>query len=695
MGLSDMEDLSIVVPNFEINSAAIIPNLYIRGLGGGLSHSIEQSVGRFVDDVYISRGVINLHPFMDIEGVEVLRGPQGTLFGKNTLAGAMIMRTGKPSDLFEAKLNLSLGNYSTTGGNAEASGFVSGALSDSVNARLAFLWKDKEGFYENTMEGPNGADREDLGIRAKFEFLVSDSTTLGLKLEHMEYEEDGSDTAETNAFAGGDVAWQGLAANAGAANPELVSATLDWVIHMDCSVANAAPGPQAGQSIGAFCPSRDQESQNITFDIEHELAGGTLNSITAYQSYDYLHLFNGADQGAANVFRAIRAEEYSGFSQEVRFTSESDDSFDYIVGVYYEDSSLERDQTSHLNLPGGPFFTEQEPWTQDTQTLALFGQFRWSITDDWTAIAGGRWATEDKEFSFNRWFNEYQTDNFLFSQIVDKEADRTESKFTPSFTLQWNGNDDINIFATLSRGHKTGGFSDRVDEQDTDIEFDAEVVDSFELGAKTYWLEGALALNLTYYYMEIEGLQLSTQVEGTVANFKVDNAADTTSTGVELEATWAVNEQWLVGGNYAFTDATYDEFVGAGDCPDKFRNDEGICDLGGLPLQFAPENKGSIFVEYSADAVVQDWSFNARADLSFTDDQYTDISYFDTVLQDAYETVNASMRFVSPDDKYTVSLIGKNLTDEKIMAWGVPSGPNILAAMSPPRQLIVKLAMRF
>jgi len=695
LGISDMEDLSMVIPNFEINSAAILPNLYVRGLGGGTSHSIEQSVGRFVDDVYISRGAINLHPFMDVAAVEVLRGPQGTLFGKNTLAGAMIIRTGNPSEIFEAGVDVSVSEYSTTGGKLDTSGFVSGALSDTVNARLAFQWKEKDGFYKNTMDGPDGADREDRGIRAKFEWAASDNTTVNLKLEHMEYEEDGSDTAEVNAFAGGDANWQGLAAHAGSANPSSVSAGLDWVIHVNCADSNSAPGPQAGQSIGSFCPSRDQESDNITVDIDHELEGGTLKSITAYQGYDYRHLFHGADMGAVNLFRAVREEEYSGFSQEVRFTSETSDTFDYIVGLYYEDSSIERGQTSHKNLPGGPFLTEEEPWEQDTETLAIFGQARWSIADSWTAIVGGRWATEEKDFTFNRWINEYQTDNFVAAEIIDKSESRSESRFTPSFTLQWEANDDVNVFATLAQGHKTGGFSDRVDHQDSDMEFDAELVDSFELGLKSYWLDGALSLNMTYFYMEIEGLQLATQVEGTVADFKVDNAADSTSTGLEVEVNWAINENWLAGGNYSYTDASYDEFVGAGGCAPELKNAGGVCDLGGQPLQFAPENKASLFMEYSADAVFKGWDFSARADLSYSDDYYTDISYFDTVLQETYESLSASVRLVSPDERYTVSLIGKNLTEEEVMVWGIPSGPNILAAMKPPRELTLKVGFRF
>ena len=114
-----MEDLSLFIPNFEINSASILPNLYMRGLGPGATHSIEQSVGRFIDGVYISRAAINLHGFMDVENVEFLRGPQSTLFGKNTVAGALIVNTADPADSFESGFSVSASGYSTTGGNRE------------------------------------------------------------------------------------------------------------------------------------------------------------------------------------------------------------------------------------------------------------------------------------------------------------------------------------------------------------------------------------------------------------------------------------------------------------------------------------------------------------------------------------------------------------------------------------------------
>lgn len=702
MGLMDMEDLSLLVPNFEINSGSILPNLYIRGLGGGTAHSIEQSAGRFVDEVYISRAAINFHPFLDVAGIEVLRGPQGTLFGKNTAAGALIVRTADPTEEFTYGFDISTSQYETTGGQTEVSGFVSGSLGENVTARFAAMYRDWDSFYINTFDGlgPDGAQREDYGARLKLRWDVSDRTTVNLKLEHMEYDTFGPDTAENSGLAGGvNGPWQGLAINSGV-SPELAATfndELDWRIQLNCEEAFSAPGPQAGQSIGAWCPRRDQDSQNYTLDIEHEFDAGTLRWISAIQEYDYEHRFHGADQGAVNLFRAQREEQFEGFTQEVRFTSSESEKYDYIIGLYYEDSNLEREQTSDLNLPGGPFFREEEPWNQDTETFALFGQVRWYLSERTTAIIGGRWSTEDKDFEFERFHTEYQGTAPVITpgDIALRSESRSEDKFTPSLTLQFDVNDSVMLFATAARGHKTGGFSDRVDAQDTDIEFDEEVVDSLEFGMKSTLLDGALNLNATVFFMDVEGLQLSTQVEGTVADFVVGNAADSTVNGVELEWAWALSDQLMFGGNYAYTDATYDEFVGAGSCPGEFLNQNGICDLSGLPLQFAPEHKGSLYFDYEVPDTFGGWDLGLRGDVTHTGEQFTDISYFDEVFQESVWTFNAGIRLISPDDNITVQLLGKNLTNEKIMAWGVPSGPNFLAAMAPPREIQLRVGFRY
>jgi len=194
--------------------------------------------------------------------------------------------------------------------------------------------------------------------------------------------------------------------------------------------------------------------------------------------------------------------------------------------------------------------------------------------------------------------------------------------------------------------------------------------------------------------MDIEGLQLATQVPGTI-NFKVGNAADVTSRGLELESEWAVSDDWILGLSYAYTDATYDEYIGAGSCGAQFVNGNGDCDLSGQTLQYAPENKASAYLEYSAIGAINGWDLSARLDLTHTDDQYTDVGLFDFAFSESHQTVGAGVRVVSPSEKVTVSLIGRNLTNEKINAWTAPSGPNTIAAMSPPRLITLKLGLRF
>lgn len=280
----------------------------------------------------------------------------------------------------------------------------------------------------------------------------------------------------------------------------------------------------------------------------------------------------------------------------------------------------------------------------------------------------------------------------------DVSLQPTENKFTGSATLQWQSSDDAMLYAAFSQGHKTGGFSDRIDNPMADYEYDQENVNSIEFGAKTTRLNGALAFNIAVFRMDIEGLQLATQLPGTVPAFSVSNAADSTSEGVELDLTWAVNEVWTLGANAAFIDASYDSFPGA-EChagtpvtPDPVT---GTCDLAGLPLIFAPDLKGTVFADFLVEDAFGGWDFGGRFDYTHSDEHYTDISYQNNVLTDAYSISNAGLRLISPNERVTVSLIGRNLSDEAFCAWCIPSGPNVLAAMNPTREIGLRISADF
>jgi len=418
----------------------------------------------------------------------------------------------------------------------------------------------------------------------------------------------------------------------------------------------------------------------------------------------------GLDMGLASGFRARRNETYDNLSQELRYTSSESGTSDYIVGAYFENSEVNRHQNSSINLvtifrdPGHLYMDRYEPWTIGTTTIAAFGQFRWRFSDDLTLILGGRYASEDKDFDFERYFAEYGTNNRLAvpggpgGPPLAVTDSRTENKFTGSATLQWQSSDNAMLYASFSQGHKTGGFSDRIDNPMADYEYDEENVNSIELGAKTTTLDGALAFNVAVFYMDIEGLQLATQIPGTVPAFSVSNAADSSSDGVEIDLTWAVNETWTLGANAAVTDASYDSFPGA-EChagtpvtPDPVT---GTCDLAGLPLIFAPDLKGTVFADFLIEDAFGGWDIGGRFDYTQSGEQYTDISYQDNVLTDAYSISNAGLRLVAPNDRVTVSLIGTNLSDEAFCAWCIPSGPNVLAAMNPPREIALRLSVDF
>jgi outer membrane receptor protein involved in Fe transport len=692
MGITDMAQISAQIPNFEVSDASILPNLYVRGIGSGTTHSIEQSVGRFIDDVYIGRAAINLHGFMDIASVEVLRGPQGTLFGKNTLGGAMIVHTAEPTDELSVGLDLSASNFSTTGGSKHIEGFISGALTDNLRARFAYQWKEKDGYIENLLPGPDGGTRDDSGARLKFEWDAGRNTTVGLKLEYMEYEEEGQTPAQIvgGNFPGGPFAGQSIPESFWQQFAPQLTYKKDWTSHINCAYE------QNGET---FCPSRDQYSQNVTLNVDHEIEGlGTITSVSAFQQYEYNHQFVAVDMGVVGgSLRATRDEEFEGFSQEIRLTSEEFEKYDYIVGLYFEDSSLERLQPSDFNIPefvgGGPLFSEREDWIQDTKTLALFGQLRYHINDQWSAIAGGRWSQEDKDFVFEIAHVEFQEDPLT---EVDHRYDesRSEKKFTPSFTLRYEPNEELMFFASYAQGHKTGGYSDRIQD---DIEFDAETNTTLEFGMKGIWLDGNLETNLAIFHMAIEDLQVARTLPGETTQFEVKNAAEATSQGVEFDARWALNENWILGGNFAYTDATYDDFPGAAEsCPEVGGNLEaGLCNYEGVPLIYAPEYKAAVYVQYDAEDIVGEWDLSSRVDANYSDDYYVEINYDERLHQDSYTTWGASVRLTSPDEKFAIGLVGKNLTEEYVMAWGLTGGFTQYIAPNSPREIMLQFSYNY
>ncbi len=709
MGIVDMEEISLHIPNFEAAISTILPNLYVRGLGTGTSHSIEQPVGRFVDDVYIGRGAASMLGFLDVQAVEVLRGPQGTLFGKNTLAGAMIIRTGNPTDEPESKVNVGLGSYSTQGDFMEVDGYASAPISDSTRARLAFRYAESDAYLENRLNGPDGGTREDTSLRLKLEQDLGANTAVEIKLEHGEYETEGNTSMEivgppesnprlANVFRFMSPGWRG---------------DLDWKADYAC-----ADDPPVKHSLPGFCPGRDQDVQAAVLRITHDVEAGELLSITGYQEYEFLDRFYAVDMGiAGGAYNALRDENYDSISQEFRFTSSTDGDSDYIFGLYYENSNLYRFSNTDLDFtrfPGSPLKIQQdEVFDQKTETLALFGQYRRQLGDLFAVSLGGRLTDETKDYKFARYYEPFATPynprivtpfprgpfGPLEAAIDRPTESRGETRFTPSLNVRYEMSDTLMVYAAASQGYKAGGFSDRVtaDPEDS-IQFEEELVNAIEVGAKGIFLNGVLELNAALFHMQIDDLQVSSSIPGTVA-FQVQNAAEAVSQGFELDGRWSLGDDWLIGGSLAYTDAYYDSFPRADCTPGQaaaFGGPGCTQDLQGETLIFAPDWKGTLFVEYRTE-VMSAWEMSVRADFTYSAEYYTDSPLSPGTLQDDYQIINASLWLKSPSHRYSIGLIGRNLGEEAYRRFGLASpGSGIyLAELNLPRRIMLKASAKF
>lgn len=712
MDIKDMKDLSDFVPNFHMAESTMMSNLYIRGLGSGLSHSTEQSVGMFVDGVYIGRAAANNMGFLDVSMVEVLRGPQGTLFGKNTVAGALIVRTNDPTDEFEGRVTGSYGGYSTVGNHYDLGGYVSGPVSESVSYRLTGKYESHDGYVENLGNGPDGANREDIGFRGKLRWDASENTVVDLRVDYFDYETEGQVAAELfdvippilNAYEGVD--------------PNF-SSTKDWKASYNCDLAVN----------NRFCPQRDQEMQTYAMTINHEFATSTLTSITAYQDYQYDDDFYAADFGLVGSFTANRVEEFKSFSQEVRLTSESSDTFDYIIGGYFESSEINRNASTPIHfpslkavlgptIPSLPALARSEDWGQETDSFAAFGQLRWHVSDKVSMLFGARYSYEEKSFEFDRYYTAYDSSTImdvsrfppgaqagLFGKLgplitrSDSASNRDENKLTGSFTVQYQPTDQHMMYYTASQGHKTGGFDDRVISL-SDIGFDEETSLMHEIGAKTSWLDGRMNFNIAAFHIAFEDLQVSSFQPDAFA-FLTSNAGEASSKGIEADLMFQVTDTWTLGGSLGLLDAKYDRFNTAPCTRDQSDGNTagcvgGVQDLGGQVLQFAPDYKGNVYSQFTT-VFDSGWLLNARVEANFSGSYFTDLDLDPHFQQESYLKWNASIQMTSLDDRYEISLIGRNLSNEKVASFGVdtPLVPTYFAALTPPRDITLRLGYRF
>ena len=645
---------------------------------------LDNSVGLFLDGVYIGRGAGITFDMFDLERIEVLKGPQGTLFGRNAIGGAINVVTSKPADEFEGKAAVTVGNE----GIARYQAYLSGPMSDKLAAKLVVNHREHDGFVRNTLLEKDVQDEDQTSVRGQLRW-TSDSSEWLLSADYMDDERD-----EAGRFAkvNGNFDYRGTAASLGADRP----------------FTNATP------TLGFS----NRETSGISLQGDIEYGSGKLTTITGLRSVetDWEMPSIGAPAGggfdlAAGVFGVDVIddieEEIDTFSQELRWTSELDGKFNYVAGLYYFEEDTDRQEQFRLDrntVATGQFvvgneFTRTE---NETTSYAIYGQGSWDINDAWTLTAGARYTKDERDYratAINCGLSDAEiaaaglttapcTFDFLgrvggslriIAEAFSVPASDEWDDFSPMASIQYRPNDNIMYFATVSTGYKAGGFagSQGVASAATNPVEPEEVV-NFEVGFKGDFLENTLRLNATAFTMDYDDLQVvrfgpvPNSVFGT---FQTTNIGSADISGVELDFLWYVTDRFHISGNYAYLDTEVNDLV--------LNTFTGSSDFSGLPLRQAPENSYNLIFSYNLPTSSGEYDF--RVQFSHTDEQHFDFPTFQETISDEHDLIDARVAWTSPSEKYQLALWGKNLGEEEYATHTYRIGPGSIGIWGAPR----------
>ncbi|MDH3349985.1 MAG: TonB-dependent receptor [Gammaproteobacteria bacterium] len=755
-GIDNLDDLALYVPNFSKGESGGGAIVQMRGIATGANPAYEQSVTMYMDDISLARAPLARMPLMDLERVEVLRGPQNVLFGKNAIAGALSLVTAKPTDAFEGSLALRYGDYD----DGEAIAVLSGPLSDTLRGRLAVRYAEYGGYYENASSGKDEERREETAIRGTLAWEVGEDAEAIFKYEHNTIDSDGQAQELVFGYDSLIPGFEGL---------DYTETVAQFQAYYNLGFIPANPAFPPPIDVGSDDISMDRVRRS-TYDAYQDLDlnkvqltfnqnfdNFTFTSVTGYIDYAEDRLAAGAF-GGIDISTVLLTEEYEQLSQEIRFTSDTDGTFQWIAGAFFQTWELDAAGTTFIDednvvvlagLTLGPTVAGLESvaniagtldYTGESTSYAAFGQFTWNVSDSARLTLGGRYTRETKRArrvndSINQLTGAPDFTQMIFAscfqgidynslgelnQLVplpgcdptqppafgnynthDIVGDRTENFFTPSITLEFDVGDSNLLYVTGSTGFKAGGFDSR-GAAIADWEFEDEEVTGYEIGLKSSFAGGRGQTSIAYFDSDYDDLQVTT-FDG-VARFAVGNAAEYSAKGIEADGRWRATENFTLAGSLAWIDAGFVDYEGA-TCNARFALLNPVeaadgCSRTGVSPSNTPEWSGNLVADWIL-PVSDSMDFRATLDVNYEDDYDTEPTKEVGLVQDAYTKYN--LRLALEADNWTFAVLGKNLSDEDVLEFsGIEAlsgsfwaAPVYYGYLQPPRTISAQFDYRF
>jgi len=675
-GIQSISGIAQITPNFNI-AGSVQPagvRIQIRGIGAAGNNAIEPSVGVFIDGVYYPRPGSVIGLLTDISSVEVLRGPQGTLFGRNTVAGAMNITTQNPSQETEGQIELGVGDYDLY----EVGGFFNAALGDSVAGRIAFKYADRDGYGDNSLDGDEYGARDDLVVRGKLQFDISDRLSMLVTADYAEINAEGTGAELLNSTSS--AAFDETTTRLFGSSPATKN-SYDWKVNQ------------------VVDDEHEDEQQGLSLDINYEFLNGIrLRSITAARWWEATFADGDANYPVELVPGTTDYDNET-ISQEFQLISPGGETVDWLAGVYYYQEDYDIDLSRDLGEAFcGSFIGEAAPpplvpiivplclagaqesattntFAQELESIAVFGQATWNINEAWNTTLGLRWTDDQKDGDYIAEVNNITARQFA----APEEAlgmERDDSKTTWFGNVNWYVAEDVMLFATASTGYKSGGFNSQsggsVPLGDARI-YGPEETTNYEVGIKSALLDGSMTANATLYRMEIDDFQ-DRAFDG--LSFVVLNAGELRQQGVELDINWAPVEPLRIVAGVGYLDSEYLDFDGAPGLPGGDPQD-----LKGDRRNFSPEWQTSLTADWTQ-SFANGMQWFVGGSWSWFDEQNVGTSSNNNPqsMQDSYSIVNARLGLRSASGNWDVTLFGNNLTEEDYcqtifdQALGAPLG---------------------
>lgn len=637
-GITQVNQLQNATPSLEIEPAfgGGQPQFRIRGVGfQDYASNNSPTVGIYLDEVAQPFPIGTQGLLFDLERVEVLRGPQGTLYGRNSTAGAVNFLVERPTSFFETGFNTRYGSYNAWDGE----GYVSGPLTDNLRARLAVASSQGGGWQKHRDTGQSLGDRDRNAIRGQLEWDASERTHFRLLVSAYEDRSEANGLYLFNDFA---------SQQHGLIPADRHRNRTGWSVRPEFARLVGEPGLKK--------PGRDNSGNTVTLHGSFDLGNSTLSSITSANRIKRREL-NDWDASSAHESDVFFRSDAKVFSQELRLASNSDGPLDWLGGLYYSREKLDEKFFSDFNDLGWGFPGTRTTYTQDADTVGVFGQLGYQLNPRLKLIAGLRYEDESREL------NDLVTANLGTGQPFAEPLDRKTSldEFSGKLGLEFQAAPDTLLYASVSRGVKSGGFTayNGSDPRRADP-FKFESLIAYEVGFKSD-LSRTLRLNGSAFFYDYQDQQvLDAYLGPTGVIGKITNAPKSEIYGLELELEWLPLSGLSITQALGYKEGKYRKFTALDVAATQASGYEIYRDLSGEDLNFPNLSyQGSVAYRWRAGGL----NLTAEADYSYRD-AYN--SWLGKAYDlDGYWLANARLEFAPQGSPWAVAVWGRNIFNEK------------------------------